>query len=55
MKIGDRVVIDIPSSIVPITGILIDISNGNFFIENEEGSVFVEKTNKRLKKYINSL
>lgn len=56
MNLGDKVIIETPKSIIPITGEIVHIENSKYFIEDSQGVVFIENNINRLKKYIlNSL
>ena len=55
MEIGEKVIINIAHSIIPIKGNIILIEDGKYFIEDEQGSIFIEKTNKRLQKYMEAI
>ncbi len=54
MEIGSRVLIDIPFSALPVMGVLIEIEDGRYFIEDEQGNIIIERSTERIKKIKNS-
>lgn len=52
MNVGELVQINIEQAIIPLIGRIMHIENDTYYIEGEQGQIFIEKTNKRLEYYM---